>query len=434
MQTQRRLRNLGPERQTTPGGVYYGWLIAWTSFAVLTITYGVQFSFGVFRASIAEDLGISAVQATLAFSVYIFVYSALSSLSGLVTDRRGPRVVLAASAVMLGGGYALTAASQSLWQLLLALGLVAGVGMSGSFVPCNATVVRWFVRKRGKALSISTSGGSFAAILMPLLSGWLIDRHSWRRLYLSFAVIIAVTMLVASRIMVRDPDELGLTVDGDPPPALDADGEALHEVSLTAREAAHTSMFWLISSVLLLTWLVVFVPLTQLPSFAEGVGIQRSVAASLISAIGIGGLAGRLLTGGISDRIGRTTSLAIVIGAQMAAFVLFAASHGLWLLYPAAIMFGAGYGGTTTLFPAIIADRFGRAHVGAIVGVIFGGAGSMSAIGPFVAAWMSDLTGSYRVAFLLCGLVNAFALALVGLVGVSARRGATPTPMGIAAG
>lgn len=416
------------------GRVYYGWVIAWTSFVVLTITYGVQFSFGVFRSSMAEDLGISTVQATLAFSVYVFVYSALSSLSGWATDRRGPRVVLAAAALILGSGYALTAGSQSWWQLVIALGLVAGLGMSGSFVPCNATVVRWFVRKRGRALSISTSGGSFAAIMMPLLAGWLIDRHSWRTIYLGFAAVIVVALLVASRIMVRDPEVLGLTMDGDPTPASGDVGATIDETSLTAGQAARTAVFWLVSSVLLLTWLVVFVPLTQLPSFAEDLGISRGVAASLISAVGVGGMAGRTLTGGVSDRIGRTPSLAIVVGAQAAAFVAFAASHGLSFLYPAAVVFGAGYGGTTTLFPAIVADRFGRAHVGAIVGVIFGGAGSMAAVGPFVAEWMSDVTGSYRVAFLLCGLVNGIALALVGVLAMATRRQPTAPPVGIGVG
>ncbi|MFN0092254.1 MAG: MFS transporter [Acidimicrobiales bacterium] len=410
--------------------VFYGWVIAWTSFAVLTLTYGVQFSFGVLRGPMVEDLGISTTEATLAFSVYVFVYSALSSVSGVITDRRGPRVVLAAAAVLLGGGYALTAASTSLWQLVIALGVVAGLGMSGSFVPCNATVVRWFLAKRGRALSVSTSGGSFAAIVMPLLSGWLIDRYSWRTLYLAYALVLAVGLAAASRIMVRDPDALGLAVDGEPAPAPSgadpAGGAAVEEPSLTAREAARTGVFWLVFWVFLLTWLVVFVPLAQLPAFAEGIGVRRSVAASLISAIGVGGMFGRLFTGSVSDVIGRAPALAIMLGAQAAAFTAFAASQGLWLLYPAAAVFGAAYGGTTTLFPAIVADRFGRAHVGAIVGVIFGGAGSMAAIGPAVAAWMSDLSGSYRSAFLLCGLVNLLALALVGVLVAGGRRSPAP--------
>src|SRR5690606_9994590 len=112
---------------------------------------------------------------------------------------------------------------------------------------------------------------------------------------------------------------------------------------------------------------------------------------------------------------GRQVSLAVVLGVQVAAFLVFAVSDNLWTLYPAAAVFGFGYGGTTTVFPAIVADLFGRAHAGALTGLVFASAGSAAAVGPFVAAWIYDLTGSYRMAFLLSALVNGIGLALVGV-------------------
>ena len=132
---------------------YYGWVVAWTAFGVLSLTYGAQFSFGVLLPSIVADLGVSRTRVSLAFSLYVVVYSGLSGYSGALTDRRGPRIVLVAGAVLLGAGYALTALSPSVWPLTLALGLVAGAGMSAAFVPCNATVVRWFVERKSKAKS-----------------------------------------------------------------------------------------------------------------------------------------------------------------------------------------------------------------------------------------------------------------------------------------
>ena len=58
---------------------------------MLSLTYGVQFSFGVLLPSIVADLDVSRTKASLAFSIYVFIYSALSSYSGAVTDRKGPR-------------------------------------------------------------------------------------------------------------------------------------------------------------------------------------------------------------------------------------------------------------------------------------------------------------------------------------------------------
>lgn len=412
--------------RTRPGGLYYGWVVAWTSFGVLTLTYGVQFSFGVFLPTIARDLDVSRTQASVAFSVYVLVYSVMSSVSGALTDRRGPRLVLVAGGVLLGLGYALTGAAQSTWQLVLALGLIAGLGMSAAFVPCNATVVRWFVRKRGRALSISTSGGSFAAVVVPFLAGWLVERTSWRILYLGCGVLLLVGLLVASRLLVGRPEDMGLRVEdelgGAVGPAT-AEAEPLGEVSLSPREAARTTMFWVLVAIFLCTWLVVFLPLVHLPPFAEDLGFSATVAATMVSAIGVGGMAGRTLTGTFSDRIGRRASLAVVLGVQVAAFLVFAVSDGLWTLYPAAAAFGFGYGGTTTVFPAIVADLFGRAHAGAITGLVFAGAGSAAAVGPFVAAWMYDLIGSYRAAFVLSAAVNALGLALVAVLRAVSRAG-----------
>jgi MFS family permease len=196
-----------------------------------------------------------------------------------------------------------------------------------------------------------------------------------------------------------------------------AGGEAVvEEPSCTPGEAARTPVFWVLTSVFLCTWLVVFLPLVHLPPFAEDLGIDATVAATMVSAIGIGGLLGRTSTGGFSDRIGRRAALAVVLGVQVGAFLVFAVSDGLATLYPAAVAFGFGYGGTTTVFPAITADEFGRAHAGAITGLIFAGAGCAAAVGPFFAAWMYDLTGSYRSAFIVSAAVNALALLLVGVL------------------
>ena len=417
----------GPATRPAKRPRYYGWVVAWTAFGVLTVTYGVQFSFGVLLPSIVDDLGVSRTGASLCFSVYVFVYSALSSYSGSLTDRRGPRLVLATGAVLLGSGYALSAASQQLWHLMIALGLIAGAGMSASFVPCNATVVRWFLRRRGQALSISTSGGSCAAVVMPLLMGWLIDRTSWRVLYLVMAAVVFVGLLVASRLIVASPEAKGVSIDGElggrSPTGGGASGAAVtvvdvsaDEPSMNRGEAMRTGVFWVLAAIFLCTWLVVFLPLVHLSPFARGLGASAGLASTLVSAVGVGGLFGRTLTGGVSDRIGRDATLAVVLGVQVLAFVVFAVSRSLAPVYPAAIAFGFGYGGTTTVFPAIVADRFGRAHAGAIVGLLFAGAGSMAAVGPFVAAWIYDSTGSYRVAFLLSAAVNLVGLALCALL------------------
>lgn len=413
---------------TTTGGRYYGWVVAWTAFAVLTLAYGVQYCFGVFLPFIQEDLGITRTQGTLAFAVYVFFYSALSALSGWLTDRKGPRFVLVLGALFLGVGYVLTAMAQTALQLVLALGLVASIGMSAAFVPCNATVVRWFLHRRGRALSISTSGSSFAAVLVPPAMGGLVDRFGWRTLYVVGAVLASATLLIGSRLMYRDPESKGLSVDDEFGP-----GRPLPEgttvtvtpadpVSLDLPGAARTIDFWLIVGLFLCTWLVVFIPLVHLSPYAKDAGASSAVSATLVALIGLGGLFGRGLAGNVSDRFGRLSTLTMTLLMQVVAFVAFALTASLPVLLPAAGLFGMGYGGSTVLFPALAGDRFGRAHAGAIVGAVFAGAGSLGAIGPYMAAWIHDSTDSYRLAFLIAAVANVASVGFVAGLQASGRR------------
>ena len=193
-------------------------------------------------------------------------------------------------------------------------------------------------------------------------------------------------------------------------------------VSLDLPGAARTIDFWLIVGLFLCTWLVVFIPLVHLSPYAKDAGASSAVSATLVALIGLGGLFGRGLAGNVSDRFGRLSTLTMTLLMQVVAFVAFALTASLPVLLPAAGLFGMGYGGSTVLFPALAGDRFGRAHAGAIVGAVFAGAGSLGAIGPYMAAWIHDSTDSYRLAFLIAAVANVASVGFVAGLQASGRR------------
>jgi len=108
---------------------------------------------------------------------------------------------------------------------------------------------------------------------------------------------------------------------------------------------------------------------------------------------------------------------------ETASFVGMAGSNSLWLLYPSAAAFGFAYGGGVVVFPPLVADLFGRAHAGSIVGRIFATAGTMAAIGPYAAQMLHDALGNYRWPFLLSGMANALAFLLA--MGLPRQAGST---------
>jgi MFS family permease len=223
-------------------------------------------------------------------------------------------------------------------------------------------------------------------------------------------------------LLIRDPEKIGLHPDGDATAPITTATSLSDADSFTAAEARRTATFWCLFGIFALTWIAVFVPFAHVVAFAKDLGIGPLAASTVLSSIGLGGLFGRLGAGPLSDRIGRRTTLALLLSLQVGAFLLFATSHGLLLLYPAAMLFGATYGGSTTMFPAIVGDQFGRLYAGSIVGAIFASAGSFAAVGPYVAAAIYDATSSYRVAFLLCAGANALSLAMVSLLRPPKRR------------
>lgn len=375
---------------------------------MLFVVYGIQFSFGVFAGDVVADTGWSEARLQLIFACYIFGYSALSAVTGMATDRFGPRAVVAVGSVVLGAGYVIWASANSLWLVFVGLGVTAAVGMSASWVPCNATVVRWFVVQRGLASAITTAGGSAAGIVVPPLAAILVEEYGWRTAVASLGIGGAVIMLIMSLLFARDPESVGLHPDGAAHPP-EAGGV---EAGATMQEAFRTRAYWLLYGMYAMSFLVVFVPFVHGFGFGESLGAGPLAAAAVLSCIGVGGLAGRLLSGPVADRIDRRRVVVVAFAIETLGFAGMALSTELWMLYPSAAAFGFAYGGGVTVWPVLVGDYFGRAHLGTIVGRMFATAGSLAAVGPYVAQLLLDSTDSYRLAFLLAGAANGVAFLL----------------------
>ena len=392
--------------------LFRGWIVVGAACCVLFVAYGLQFSYGVFMTGMSAELGWSRAATALPYSIYVFAYGALSAATGRATDRFGPRPVISIGAVLLGLGWGTSALVREPWQLVLSLGVIAALGMSVVWVPCNATVARWFTRRRGTAVALASSGGSLGNLIVPALAAVMVAAWGWRLTLGVIAAGSAILMLVAARFMVRDPEAVGLWPDGDPAPPRPP-------AQLTGRtlgEVCWSEPFLLIIGIYFTTWLVVFVPFVHVAAYAEDLGLGKVAAASVLSAIGVGGVAGRLSSGVVSDWLGRLPALLAVFALQALSFVLFADAGGLGVLWLAATLFGFSYGGGVTLLPPLCSDLFGRAHVAAVVGAIFAISGAPAAIGPYVAGWLYDVSGTYTVAFMIAAGLNVVALALTAVL------------------
>lgn len=391
---------------------FYGWVVVGAAFSVLFMAYGAQFSFGVFFSALLEEFGWSRAALSGAFSLYAFGYSGFAVVSGRLTDRWGPRAVIATGGLFLGAGWIAMSFTHALWHPYVFYGVIAALGMSTAFVPCGATVARWFVRRRGLAAGLASAGGSLGAFALPPIAQFLVSSVGWRWAYVIFGSAILVALNALAPLMKRDPEGLGLRPDGDPASPAGSAGLPPGR-DYTIAQAMKSRAFWVLFALFAATWIPVFGPLVHLVPLARGLGVEPMLAATLLSALGMAAIAGRLVLGTLSDRIGRRPAIGIGLGLQVGAFLGFAVAGALPGLYAASVAFGFSYGAISALFPAVVADFFGRGQAGSMVGLLFAMAGCLAALGPLGAGFIYDRTGSYGPAWVGSAALNVVALALL---------------------
>jgi len=394
----------------------YGWIVVGCAFLVLLLTYGVQYSFGVFIPAMVDELGWQRASLGGAFSLYSVVYTGFSLLSGRLTDSLGPRRVIGLGGVLLGLGIIASSQIWAQWQLYLCYGIIAALGMSTAYIPCNMTVVRWFHGKRGLALGIASCGASCGILIVPILASSIISHAGWRVGLFTLGAALFVLINVVARFMVRNPELMGLRPDGaDASPSMgDSHAATAPDIAdgWTLREARGTLSFWMFLLAFATVLLTVTVPFVHVPVFARDIGLSPMGGAMAVSVTGLFALIGSIAFGAFSDRVGRKPAMVLALSVQLAAFLIFLAANDITMLYIGAAAFGFFYGGVASLFPALVGDLYGRAHAGAIGGFIFGGAGVLGAWGPAIAGYLRDVNGDYRLAFILCVVTAASALLL----------------------
>ncbi len=319
-------------------------------------------------------------------------------------------------------GLAASALVTALWQIAVLYGVVMTVGANCLglvvFVPILS---RHFVRRRGMAISIVQSANGFGRAVSAPLVQLGVSGIGWRPTYLVQAALMALVTLPLAAVF-RRADRLGATgADDRTPPSESAAAlpAAPPSRGWTLGEAWRTPHFWLLFAVYLFTGLgSYFVSLHQL-AFAIDIGFERIYAAEVLGMGAFLAVFGTIVTGTLSDYVGREISAIIAYGFSIVGVICALAitspdQH--LLLWLHACFFGLTWGARGPAITAKTADLFPGSQLGRILGVITIGSGLGAALGSWSAGWIFDLTGSYRVAFslsiasYLCGVVAFWAL------------------------
>ena len=397
--------------------MFYGWWVVAGAFVSHLLSYGVlTVAFGVFFPFMAEGLHLGRGLLASVAAAARLVSAALSPLIGPLVDRRGPRLVMALGVLSLAGGTAVLAAAGSAWHVMLGYGVVMAFGsIALGDLTGDATVARWFVRRRGRALAIATMGLSSAGIVIPLPVALLIERFGWRAAWLALAAIVLVLGVAATALMRRRPEDYGLTPDGVASPrAGHVTGDTLTtEISLGARAATRTPAFWLLVLSTNLAGLGFFGVNLHLFSYITDRGMSAAVAATLVTYLYTLHTAAKPLWGLIAERVHvRYCIAACYAGGALGVLLLLGPGSMAWLVAFATV-YGLTRGAQSFVTSLAWADYFGREAQGAIRGLSAPFRHLSAAAGPIVGGVLYDVTGDYRLAFAI------FAAAFVAGAGVA---------------
>jgi MFS family permease len=142
----------------------------------------------------------------------------------------------------------------------------------------------------------------------------------------------------------------------------------------------------------------------HLMAFFITAGYDPLLAASAIGAVGLVGMAGRPMSGALSDLLGREVVYTMGSGMQIGGIgVLLALGDGqsLWpmILFVALNGLSDGIGGLVV--GAKAADLFPSNVLGSVMGLVQMGRGLGIMLGPLIGGLLFDLQGNYVVAFSL---------------------------------
>jgi len=387
-------------------------MVVGVSTAVNALAWGVRSTFALFYVAMLGEFAWGRGPTALGYSLSWLGFVFFAPIAGWLSDRWGTRTVVAGGGVILGVALVLTGQVTSLTQYYLCFGILGAAGIAGMLIPSTTIVTRWFVRSRGTAMGVLSAGGPGSAVAFYPLNAALIAMLGWRTALVVFGCIIAAAT-VSLVLLYREPpvpaDRAGADAGIGPTPTPRVAAEVW-----TLRRALRSVRLWAAFTMTALGVIGFQIMATHQVAHAVDRAVPRDTAVWLFAVAAACMMAGNLLGGWLSDRVGRgwvfvVGTVVAILGIACFALVGGPQDRVLLLLYA---LSGVGFGMRIAQLSTIPADVFAGPHLGAILGVVQSGGGLGGAIGPFLAGWLFDATGRYRLAFLAaCVAVAGSAIA-----------------------
>lgn len=382
--------------------LFYGWVIAAAAFVISFIGIGARFSYGVFLKSMEVDFEMSRGAISGVFSVYMLLCCLMAIIGGWAQDRYGPRKLGLVMATFTGLAFVVTSQVQSPWHLLITYSLMLSLGTGTIYTLTTSTASRWFERRRGFVVGLTTSAGGVGTIAIAPFATYLIAQFDWRTAFVVIGLIAWVGMAASALLMIKDPHDIGLKPDGVKPGSRSQQDVAPDQrvgdrtaLNFSLAQAMRLKRFWVMAIKWFAISLTLHMVFVHVIPYAVDMGIDAMDAALILSLMGFANIVGRLIVGKISDAVGTGALGLICILGQFAALLWLLTCSSRWMFYTFGLTYGFLWGGAGTIIAVLVSEIFGTRRLGSIMGFMSASWAIGAAIGPAIGGFVFDFTGSY---------------------------------------
>lgn len=376
-----------------------------------------QYVWTLFTGPLVEATHASLPAVQVTFSILVVLQTWAAPGQGWLIDRFGPRLLVAAGAVLSGLGWVLASRVSSIWALYASYGLFCGIGTGFVYIGTIGLMVRWFPERRGFAVGMVAAGYGFGALATTFPIDATIRAMGFRGTLAAFGVALGLIGAAAALFLraprpdeVRSGEELA---SGAPPSVM-----------------LRSPIFWLMFLMMAMMSTGGLMVVSNFKSFATDFGTAKAEvlgAAAVPLALSIDRIANGLTRpffGWLSDRIGREPTMALAFaleGAAIAMLLVFRQDPLAFVILSGLVFFG--WGEIFSLFPSTLTDTFGERHATTNYGFLYMAQGIGSVLGGPLAASLKGATGSWVPVFAIVIGLDLLTAALALLVLKPLRTG-----------
>lgn len=389
------------------------WLTLLAS-CMINLCIGSVNAWSVFSAPMADYLsGFAAIPLTAGSMAIVFTLangvSPFTMISGgAINDKLGPRWAVFIGGLLEGGGMILASFARNLPLVVVAYGVISGLGMGLVYSCTIGNTIKLFPDRRGLAGGLATATYGLSSTVISPLANTLINKIGVMPAFRTLGICYVAVICIGAFLIVRCPENYA--PKGWVMGTVDAGDET---VNLTWRQMLRSPVFYSMLLMLLCGAFFGLMTISQASPIAQNMIGMTAVSASVVVAVlALFNAGGRLLCGFLSDHLGiLRTLVAALILAIVGLFLLFTCREGQSIKFIAGMcIVGVCFGAFMGIFPGFTASQFGSRNNSVNYGIMFIGFALAGLLGPSAMSAIYTNSGSYQLAFLI-----AIGLAVLGI-------------------